>query len=834
MGREVKFGLRMLRRAPLVTVVAVASLALGVGANTAVFTLMEQILLDYLPVPAPNQLALLHNQEPESGHVYSNGMNSSFSYPLYRDLNTATGRIFQGILAFRSIEVSVSGHDSTENVQGELVSGNYFDVMKVSPWRGRLLNATDDTKPGGSPIAVLSYGFWKRRFGGDPGVVNRTIIVNSHPYTVVGVAPPQFYGTDLSSRAEIFVPMCMKSDVVLDTHALNERLDHWASLIARLRPGVTAEQAAAALGTIYPALRDQDLAFMKSPGSAFRKVFLKKRILLTPGGKGYTEIRDELSEPLQLLMWMVGVVLLITVVNIANLLVARAVARRREMAIRLSVGADAAALTRQLLTESLLLAALGGIAGVLLAYNGTPMLVRLISFDLNATSISAQPDWRVLLFASAITMAAGVALGLLPSWQSTRTEVSSELAGTGGVGNSSRYVWLRRGLVIAQVAFSLVLVTAAILFTRSLRNLQNIDAGFNTRHLVKFTVNPLQNGYSQARIKSFGEDLRTRLASLPGVESAAIATVPLLEDDTEGGDVTVEGQPERSGDEGTADRYHRNGVSPGYFATMQIPLLAGRQFRADDASPTSNVVVVNKTFAKQFLAGKNAIGMHLGFGHGNLVKLDHTIIGVVEDSKHATLREHVMPFVYLPYLADQHLSALNVYVRTRSDEHAVMPQIRVLMHQFDPTLAVTRMASMQDIIDESLFAERGLGFLSAGFALLATILAVVGLYGVMSYSVTRRYRELGIRMAVGATPGRVLGMVLRESISLGVAGVACALPFVFAAAGYVRSSLYGIQPDSASGWLTAALLLISVALIAGLVPGFSAARVDPHAALRSE
>lgn len=832
--REVTVAFRMLRRAPTVTAIAVISLATGIGANTVVFTLMKQMVLDYLPVPAPEQLVILHSQAPEEGHTYSNGMKSSFSYPLYRDLNAATGRIFQGILAFRAIEVSVTGHDNTETAQGELVSGDFFNVLKVAPWRGRLMSASDDTKPGGNPVVVLSYGLWQRDFGGNAGIVNHTIELNRHPYVVIGIAPPQFYGIDVSQRADLFVPMCMKSDFVLDTHQLNERLDHWASLIARLRAGVSAQQATAALNVIYPPLRDQDLAEMKGYSKRFRAIFSKKRIDLTPGGQGYADIRDQLSNPLKILMVMVGLVLVITVVNVANLLVARGVARQREMAIRLSVGAGRAALMRQLIVESLLLALIGGGLGVVVAYNCTPMLLHLVSFDLSSSSISAQPDWRVLLFTAGVTIVAGVAFGLLPSWQSSRTDVAVALKAEGATGHTGQSVWLRRTLVVGQVALSLILVTAAILFTRSLQNLKNINVGFETAHLVKFSISPLQAGYSQANIKSFGEELRQRLATLPGVESAAIARVPLLEDTTEGLDVSVEGAAEHNYEEHDEDEALKNSISPGYFTTMRIPLIAGRQFAASDSAPDSNLIVVNDAFVKHFLPGKNPVGMHLGFGTGNAVKLDHTIIGVVGDSRHSTLRAPIKPFVYQPYLADAHLSSLTFYVRVRANEQSIMPEIRTLVHSMDASLPVNELSSMSDIINESLFVERSLGFLSIGFALLATLLAVVGLYGVMSYSVTRRYRELGIRMAIGASPESVLTMVLRESAYLGIAGVVCAIPCVVAAAGTIRSALYGVQPGDPTNWIAAAALMILVALFAGFIPAWNAARIDPHTALRAE
>jgi predicted permease len=519
----------------MVTAVVVFSLGLGIGANTMVFTLMKQVVLDYLPVPAPERLVILHNQEPEIGYDFRTGMRSSFSYPLYRDLNAGTSRIFDGILAFFSINVSLSGREATETVQGGLVSGNFFQVLKVTPWRGRLFTADDDQKPGANPVAVLGYGLWKRSFGGDPGIVNRKIILNKHPYVVIGVAPPQFYGINVTNRADLFVPMSMKADVVPDMRPLSDRLDHWANLIGRLKPGVNSNQAAAALGAIYPPLRDQDLAFMKSPSEMFKKRYAKKRIDLTAGGQGYAGLRDELSNPLKILMAMVGIVLLITVVNVANLLVARGVARQREMAIRLSVGAGKVALTRQLLMESLLLAMLGGCLGVAIAYGSTSALLHVLSFDLSYTSISAQPDWHVMLLAAAVTFAAGLVFGLLPAWQSARTDVAWALRMEGSLGHTGRAGWLRQVLVVGQVGMSLVLVTSAILFTRSLQNLKNINVGFKPAQLVTFEVNPLQAGYSQQRIKAFGEELRRKLTNLPGVASAAAVTIPLLENNDAGG-----------------------------------------------------------------------------------------------------------------------------------------------------------------------------------------------------------------------------------------------------------------------------------------------------------
>ena len=829
--RDITIALRMLRRAPTVTAIAVLSLALGIGANTVVFTLMKQVVLDYLPVPAPEQLVILHSQEPDEGHTHSDGMRSSFSYPLYKDLNLATSSIFAGVLALRPIDVSLSGGDVTETVKGDLVSGNFFQVLQVTPWRGRLFTSADDQQPNSNPVAVLGYGLWIRRFGGDSTIVNRTIILNKHPYLVVGIAPPKFYGIDVSSRSDLFVPMSMKADVVADKHLLSERLDHWCSLIGRLKPGITIQQASAALRVIYPPLRDQDFASIKTPTAEFKQRFTKKIVELTPGGKGYAGLRDELSHPLTILMAMVGTVLFITIVNVANLLVARGVARQREMAIRLSVGAGKAVLVRQLMTESIVLAMMGGCMGILIAYTCTPLLLNLLSFDFDSASISAHPDWRVLLFTSIVTFSVGLAFGLLPAWQSARTDVASSLKADGSLGIQGHSVWLRRSLVVTQVALSLVLVVAAMLFTRSLQNLQNIDPGFNTAHLLKFRVNPLQAGYSQDRIKSFGEDLRQQLKGLPGVQGVAIATVPLLQDTSEGGDITVKGMQFSSGSARNA--FLGNAISPEYFSALRMPVVAGRQFNAGDSLPTSNLAIVNQTFVRQFLPGQNPIGAHFGYGSGK-VPLDQTIIGVVGDSKHDSIRSKIIPFVYTPYLANDHLSELTFYVRASSDTRSISPGIRNVVHRVDANLPVNELSSMTDIINESLFVERSLGFLSIGFAILATLLAIVGLYGVMSYSVTRRSREFGIRMAIGATPERVLRLVLRESALLGIGGVVCAIPFVIATIIYIRSVLYGSQPNNSAVCFAAAALLVGIALLAGFVPAWTAAHIDPHTALRRE
>jgi predicted permease len=828
--RDVRLAARMLRRTPGVTAIAILSLALGIGANTVVFTLMKQVMLDSLPVPNAEHLVILHNTEPELGNERSNGMRSSFSYPLYQDLRSHTRNVFDDILARYPITVALATANQTQRIHGELVSGNYFQVLGVRPWRGRVFTPADDGNPGAHPVVVLGYGFWQQQFGGNPAILNQKILLNRSPYVVVGIAAPAFYGIDISQRADVFVPMAMKAQMTPGWGGLNDRLSHWANLIAKLRPGVTLQKASAALSVIYPPLRDLDLTLIRPGSHTSEEQFKRKTIGLTPGGRGYAELRQSLGNPLRVLMAMVGLVLVITAVNLANLLIARGVARHREMAIRLSVGAGRRVLIRQLLVESLMLAMAGGGLGFALAFAGTPLLLRALKMDLSDSSLMAHPDWQVFAFAAIVSIVTGLAFGLLPALQSTRAELASVLKTESGASQTGHSIWLRRILVVGQISLSLVLIVASILFTFSLRNLMNINPGFQTNRLITFSINPAEAGYSQQRISQIGEQIRAALDATPGVASASVVTVPILEGNYVGGGVTIEGHPMRDGEN---DEVRRNGVGADYFATMRIPILQGRGIGARDIAGAPKVVVVNETFCRRFLAGQNPLGLHMGMG-SNQKKLDWTIVGVVADSHHGGLRDTIFPFMYQPYVMDGGLTALTFYARTKTGEATIMDQVRGLVRRFDPTLPVYNVSSMTEVINESLFAERSLGLLSLAFGVLATLLSIVGLYGVMSYSVARRYREIGIRMALGARPGLVMRMVLSESALLGLAGVACALPVVFAAGSLIRSELYGITPNDPWVCAAAVALLLAITIFSGFRPALSAARIDPQTALRSE
>ena len=829
--RDIRVAIRMCRNAPGYATMAVLSLALGIGATTMIFTLMKNVVLDALPVPDAGQLVILHDIGRHNGHTYSDGMKSSFSYPLYRDLNAASGAIFTGILAEKSIVVTLSAKQASERASGELVSGNFFDVLKVKPWRGRLLTPDDDRKPGGQAVVVLGYGLSQRVFAGDRNIVGRVIHLNDHPYEVIGVTPPTFYGTALGTNAELFVPMMMKAQMTPTWDGLLDRNDYWCSLVARMKDRVSIKQASAALKVIYAPVRDHDMQLLNRVSAADRREFGKNTIELAPGGKGYSDLRETLRNPLQFLTVMVGILLLIAIVNVANLMIARATTREREMAVRLSVGAGRPALIRQLLVESLTIAIAGGVLGVVLAIAGTFALTRLLSSSLSEASAEGRVDWHVLAFTAAVSIISGIAFGMLPAWQSARTDVAGALRADGSLGHTGGGLWLRRVLAAGQLGFSLLLLTAAILFTRSLQNLQHINVGFRADRLVTFKIDPTEAGYSQARIKSFAPQVQRALLTIPGVQNAALATLPLLEDTDAGSNITAEGyRPHVHADA----EVMLNNVSAGFFATMQIPLLAGRTIQDSDSLPTSKVAVVNETFAKHFFANRNPLGAHFGFGQGSSVKMDWTIVGVVADSEHSTLRSPIAPFVYMPYLVDAKLSGLAFYARATGDERAIMPGIRRTVKRFDASLPVYDLKTMSSIVNESLFAERGLGLLSGGFAALATLLAIVGLYGVMSYSVARRQREFGIRIAIGAAPKSILKMVLREAVLVGLLGLVCTLPLVFASAGLVRSLLYGVQPNDPLIVCLAAALLLIVAVLAGLRPAVRAAQTDPIVALRAE
>ncbi len=634
-ARDALLALRILAKSRVFTATAVLTLALGIGANTAVFTLMKLIVMDALPVRAPEQLVVLHDGPQGSGYGYrmGNDMSSAFSYPLYQDLRSATPEIFSDILARvsgRSDTVTLMAAAHTERVGAEYISGNYFSVLGVQPWRGRLLTESDN-QPTSDAAIILSYGFWQRQFGGDLGALHKTVLLNNLPFVVAGIAPPSFYGISLGQTADVYVPVAQFERLrQMKDSPLQDRNYAWLSLVARLKPGVTLEKAQVALSVLFPPLRDKQLAYIPAaPWRGFFENFKRRYVGLTPGGKGYSGLRSELEKPLAYVFAMTAIFLLITLVNIANLLIARGSRRTQEMAVRLSLGAPRSALVRQLAIESCVLAGIGGVCGITLAYVATPPLLRQFNASLSQAGINGHPDASVLSVAFAASVACGLLFGLAPAWQSARTRVAETLKRETGT-HTARAQWKRRILVGAQVALSFVLLVSALLFTISLRNLRHIDVGFRTDHLIRFKLDPSAAGYTGTRSENFAESVRQKVALLPGVERVAVAQTPVMENSDGGFNLAVEGYDPPT----HADAQTRNDwVSPNFRAVLAIPLAAGRAVSDDEMQRGFKLAVVNETFVKHFFAGRNPLGMHFGIGGGSH-GLPWTIVGVVRDSQY--------------------------------------------------------------------------------------------------------------------------------------------------------------------------------------------------------
>jgi len=827
--RDFQLAFRSFKRFPVFATTTVVSLALGLGVNTVVFTAMKHVVIDRLPVPDPDRLVILHSIGDMEGHIREDGMQSHFSYPQYRDVAAASTPYFDGVLARLGSRATLTHGSTTERIRCELVSGNYFQILGVTPWRGRLLRDSDDRVPGGHPVAVLSYAVWNGAFGADPNIIGRTVRLNGYPYQIVGIAPPQFYGIEFDSPAGVFVPMMMKAQITPTWDGLKDRLDHWAVLMGRLRNGVDIKQARAAMSVLYPPIRNKDLAFIQRPSPQFLREFSKTHIELAPGGKGYADMRQSLDQPLRFLTAMVTVVLLITIVNVANLLVARSAARRKEMAVRLSIGAGRAALIRQVLVESVVLALLGGALGVTLAYAGTPAFLRLFTDKLSATSLNAHPDALVLFVMGGAAMLAGLAFGLAPALYAARTPASDVLKETGTRGHTGGHLWFRRTLVGSQLAFSLLLLTGALLFVRSLRNLQQVNVGFDTDHVVTFKVDPSASRMSQEQVAIYSERVLTAVSALPHAVSAGLGTMGILEGDQWGMGCTVEGQQLGA----RSDELRLNAVDARFLQTLRVPMRAGRSFTEHDMR--QNVAVVNETFARYFLNGANPVGRHFQFGseHGT-PHFDWTIIGLAADTKPDDLLTPPRPFAYIPYLTQKDLHTLVFLIRSDGNDGLLMEEVKAAIKKANASVPIYDLRTLDRVVDQNLSSQNALATLSVVFAALAITLALIGLYGVVSYSVVRRTREFGIRMAVGAKRRDVIGLVLRDTAVTVTVSVLVALPFVLLGGRWVESLLYGVKPGDPSLCVVAVLIIVASAISAAAFPARQAAAVEPQSALRAE
>lgn len=829
---NLKLAFRTLFKSPFVTAVAVLSLALGIGANAAIFSLFDQLLLRPLPVWQPEGLVNLAAPGPKPGSQSCNQAGDCdvvFSYRMFRDLEGAQ-TLFSGVAAHRLFGANLAYRGQTLNGEGMLVSGSYFPVLGLQPALGRLLTPADDQAIGAHFVAVLSHSYWTTRLGASPDVLNETIVVNGQAMTIVGVAPRGFQGTTLGARPQVFVPITMRGLMAPGFTDFENRRSYWAYVFARLKPGATMEQAAMAVNAIYrPIINEVEAPLQEGVSDQMMARFKARSITLEEGRRGQSSIHREARVPLLLLLAITGIVLLIACANIANLLLARAANRAAEMAIRLSLGASRRHLLTQLLTESCLLAVLGGIASLLVA-SWTLALIGSLLPPEAAAALQLQLQPSVLLFAAVLSLGTGLLFGIFPALHSTRSDLISSIRASAGQPSGARAAArFRTSLVTAQIALSMALLISAGLFIRSLGNVSRVDLGLQVENVITFRLSPELNGYEPARSRAFFQRVEEELAAIPGVTGVSASLVPLLAGSNWGNDVSVEGFV-REPDTDANARY--NEVGPGYFRTLRIPLLAGREFTASDVAGAPKVAIVNETFAKKFNLGREAVGKRMSTGRHE--ELDIEIVGLVKDAKYSDVKQQVPPLFFTPYRQDEHLGSIVFYARTALPPQQLLRTVPAVLSRLDPNLPVEDLKTLPQQVRENVFLDRMISTLSAAFALLATLLAAVGLYGVLAYTVAQRTREIGVRMALGADGRRVRAMVLRQvgwmTLIGGAIGVAAALALGRGA----KSLLFELEGHDPIVVVAAAVVLALVALAAGYLPARRASRIDPMQALRYE
>ena len=828
---NLRLALRMLFKTPFVTLIAIVSLSLGIGANAAIFSLFNQMLLRALPVQEPDRLVNLAAPGPNPGSQSCNqagDCDEVFSYPMFRDLESVQ-TVFTGIAAHRLFSANLAARGQTLNGEGMLVSGSYFPILGVRPALGRLLGPDDDRTIGESHVVVLSHAYWQTRFGRDPGVLNEPLIVNGQAVTIVGVAQLGFDGTTLWAKPQVYVPVTMRGLMHPGFKAFDDRRNYWAYLFARLKPGVSLEQARTALNGQYHAIvNDVEASLQKGMSDQTMARFRAKPIVVEHGARGQSHVSREAKAPLRLLLGVTAFVLMIACANVANLLLARAAARASEMAVRLSIGASRGQLIAQLLTESCLLAVFSGIVSLLVARWTLDLIAALLPAQA-AAMLQFQIDLPVLLFAAALTLGTGLLFGLFPALHSTRPDLVSSLKGQAGQPSGARSASrFRTALATAQIALSLALLVSAGLFIKSLINVSRIDLGLKVDNVITFSISPALNGYTPQRSSQLFERLEDDLAAMPGVTGVTNSLVPLLGGSNWGGEVSVEGY--KSGpDTDMNSRY--NEIGPAYFRTLGIPLIAGREFTRSDAAAAPKVAIVNEAFAKKFDLGRDAVGKRIGNRGG---KLDTEIVGLVQNAKYSEVKQTVPPLFFRPYRQDDQLGFLTYYARTSLDAEQQLPSISKVVARLDPNLPVEDLRTMPQQVRENVFLDRMISVLSSAFACLATLLAAVGLYGVLAYMVAQRTREIGLRMALGATPARVRAMVLQQVGVMTVIGGAIGLAIAISLGRFAQSLLYQLRGSDPPVLIASAAALTLVALGAGFIPALRASQVDPMQALRYE
>jgi predicted permease len=836
--QDIRYALRQMRQKPSFAVVAILTLALGIGANTAIFSLLNSIMLKSAPVGNAKDLMVLQwfaLTKPMSGYSSfgdcteegggSGKSGCSFSYPMFQEIRSGAD-VFSGVAAFAGpATLNLTGNGAASIARGELVSGDYFKTLEVGAALGRTLEPADEL-PGAEPVAVLSYAYWQNAFHGEPSAVGKAIWLNNIPVVVVGVADPRFTRLTPGRAQDLWLPLTLDvrignwaGPVSVNANEPDNGPGWWLTIVARPKRGVTREQAQEATSLIF---RNTLLHGAKP----FFKDIDKPGIALVPVQHGLRGIRARFAEPLYILMAVVSIVLLITCANVAGLMLARATMREREMAVRFALGAARGRLIRQLLTESVLLSSIGGALGVVFAFWGTHSLAAFLSANwYSPLELDMRLDARVLIFTVGVAMLSGIVVGIVPAFRSSGVDVVPALKENTGVSSVFRGRFrLGDFLVVGQVALSVLVLAVASLLLRTLMNLKNIDPGFDTEQVLLVEIDPTLAGYEEARIRSLYRELQDRLAALPGVSSVSYSSDALLNGGLWSGDVQIEGPNAKSN-----AITQLLAVGPRFFETMQIPLLAGRGFLPSDLGSSHSVAIVNQAFARKFLAGRNAVGARISRKADGKDK-DMEVVGVVADTKYYSLRSSIEPTAYFP------LAGRSAYfeLRTRANPAAFIPMVRQLVRDVDNNLPILDIRTQSEVVDRLLFNERLVARFSALFGVIALVLVCIGIYGLLSYEVSRRTREIGIRSALGARQHELIRLVVGQGIGVALVGVALGIAAAFGVTRYLQSALYEVRPNEPLTLVGTASLLILIAMLACYLPARRAAKVDPMVALRYE
>ena len=843
--RDLRYGLRSLHRTPTFSFVAVLSLALGIGTTTAIFSVTNAVLLRPLPVPEPDQLRVVTKVGPGAGAAGGQtGFNHSYpAFDRYRDAVRGRATLFAASTLLRAnLTPPGAPPTSVEPVSALLVSGEYFNTLGVSAEIGRTLTPEDNRQLSAHPVAVASHSFWTRRFGRDTRTVGATVHINGAPFTVVGVAAAGFTGTTVGESPDMWIPVMMQADV---RYAQNAGIDDadgrqpwvpqggisWLNVMLRLSKGTDASQIESALN-----LTRRDVVAIERPRASpdVRRRLEEFRVALAPGAGGFPFVRTDLSTPLLVLMAMVLILMLIACANVACLLLARGAARHREIAIRVSLGAGRIRVLRQLLTESVVLSLAGALLGVPLAIWGGPALLRLLSGSATVLPVSLQPDLRVLAFTSLMAILTGILFGIAPALRLSRIDAGLALAGrlrgadaAAAAGSGPGQPLTGKTLVVTQVALALMLLIAAGLFARTLQHLASVDAGIDRENLLVVRYDLRAAGYTEDRLPLVYDTLLERIRALPGVQSAAVALTGVLTGGRRLSDIRIEGHTLPTGSEYIS--VQEDIVDPAYFRTMGMTLTRGRAFGPQDHAQALNVSIVNETMARRYFPGVDPVGRRWGYGDDQ----EYEIVGIVRDARYNSLKGDTPAMIYRPVAQNiQHLRTL--YVRTALPAAALAGDVRRTIAALDPKIGILRVLTMREQIDRTLTQERLVAQLTTSFGIFALLLAAVGLYGTLAYGVVRRRHELGVRLALGATPTGLLTLVLRESLILVAIGLSVGVPATIWVTHVLRDQLFGVEPGDPATIALATIVMLATALMAAYVPARRASRVDPVIALRTD